>query len=155
MSVTAVSGIYSLGQGQSDQQGGTPQTMNALRNALSSGNLAAAQNAMTQLQAQQHQLPTSGIRAAASDDPQSTLRADMLALQNSLDSGDITAAQQSLVKLIQDNQQIASAQQALQAQPGHQPVTALPSPSEEPNSDDGSAGGATTKETGNLIDVMA
>lgn len=157
MSIMAISRISSLEQGSAEPQSNMQQQFNNLQKALSTGNLPAAQQAMTGLQANvQNQLQTNGIVASASDNPQSTLRADMQALQDALDSHDLVEAQQSMVKLVQDNQQIASAQQQAQALPGNRPVSALPNTSNgEEESEGPGVSGAAEKETGNLIDVMA
>jgi hypothetical protein len=153
MAIMAISGTSSLGQGSAEPQSSMQQQFNNLQRALSTGNLAGAQQAMTSLQANvQDQLQTNGIRASASDNPQSTLRADMQALQDALDSHDLVEAQQSMIKLIQDMQQIAAAQQEAQLQPGNWPVSAMPNP---PNGEDEGEGPGSRGETGNFINVMA
>jgi hypothetical protein len=145
MSVMAISGISSLTPDSSERQSGTQQSMDALRNSLNSGNLAAAQQAIAGLQ-QDIKAPENGVRASASDNPQSTLRVDRQALQDALDSGDFAAAQQSFLRIVQDSQQIADAQRAQRSQP-----SALPNPGSDDQDDSGSASGGT----GNLIDVTA
>jgi hypothetical protein len=145
MSVTAISGIFSLTPDSSDRQSETGQTKDGLRSALNAGNLALAQQAITGLQ-QDINAPQNGVRAAASDNPQSTLRVDQQALQEALDSGDLAAAQQSFLRIIEDSQQIADAQRSEKSQPG-----ALPnSESSDPNDSSAASGGV-----GSLIDVMA
>jgi hypothetical protein len=149
MQIMPVSPISSS-QNPPQAQSGPRQNLNDLQSALSSGNLVEAQRAMTAFaqSLQDNQLPVNGVRAAASDNPESTLRSDREALQSALDAGDVTAAQRSLVRILQDTAQIASAQQA-----GDKPVSALPNPDCSDEQDDPAEG--AREGSGNLIDVMA
>jgi peptidoglycan hydrolase CwlO-like protein len=158
MSVMAISAVLSQGQDPAEQHNGMRRDLNGLQKALSTGNLAMAQQAMDRLQSDLQNLrpPQNGIRPAASVNPDATMRADMQALQNALDWGDLPAAQQAFVRIQQDTQQIASAQRAEEARPGHQAAQALPQQAGEDgqNGTGPSASAGTAKGRGSLIDVM-
>jgi hypothetical protein len=156
MSIMPISPISSTGEDYSNPQNSMRQNLNNLQSALSSGNLAAAQQAMASFsQGLQADPSANGVRASASDNPQATLRTDRAALQSTLDSGDVTAAQQSLIRIIQDTQEIASAQRAQQAQPGNQAVSALPNLESGDEQNDAAPATGEGSETAKLIDVMA
>ncbi len=154
MQIMPISPISSS-QNPPEAQSGARQNLNDLQSALSSGNLVEAQRAITAFaqSVQANQLPVNGVRAAASDNPESTLRADRQALQSALDAGDVTAAQRSLVRILQDTAQIASAQQALQEGTSNRAVSALRNPDCTDEQDDPAEGAKNG--SGNLIDVTA
>jgi hypothetical protein len=138
-----VSGL-SLQSDSSNSQSVMQEDLNLLKNSSSSDGQSSG------ISVHQDRVQINGIHAAASVDPQATLRVDMQAMQHALDSGDFAGAQKSLMKIIQDSQQINSATKAEQAKPTGKPTSALPT-----GGPDGGGDIALPKDTGNLIDVTA
>jgi peptidoglycan hydrolase CwlO-like protein len=151
MSITAVSAISSYGQDAMQQQSGMRQDVLRLQQALSSGNVAAAQQALSHFEErlQTAQPQQNGIRASAELNPASTMRTDMQALQSALDSGDLAMAEESLARVLQDSQKINATPAGLNGQT----ASALPKVSEGEDGLGLSAG--LSKTNGNLIDVSA
>jgi hypothetical protein len=146
MSVSAISGISSLALNPNEGGG---------KDGAQQGSFGIKLGLETMKQGVQdvQNVPTvNGVRAAPSLDPEHTLRLDKQGLQKALDSGDVTATQHAMVRIVEDNEQIAEAQQ--KEAHGENHVSALP------QGHDGSENGAdpagnVKSENGKLLNVMA
>ena len=138
MTIMPISGISSMGDGSPQQQSVMQQDLKAMQNSSP----ASGSDTL--------QLQTNGVRASASDNPQSTLRLDREALQSAINSQDLSAEQQSLLRIIADTQQIDAAQKAAPTQP----LSALPKPAQGAL-DGGNPDEGDGPQTGQLIDVTA
>ncbi len=150
MSVTAVSAISSYGHDPLEQQNGLRQDLLTLQQALSTSNVARAQQALAHFQEdlQSARPQENGIRASAQVNPANTMRTDLQALQSALDSGDLAMAEEAFVRVQQDTRKIVQPQAGLSGEDARALPNAASGSEENPSA-------AQTKTDGKLIDVMA
>jgi hypothetical protein len=134
------------------QPNATRQDLLALQTALSVGNLASAQQALSHFEQdlQSTRPQQNGIRTSDQVNPASALRTDLQALQSALDSGDLAMAEEAFLRVQQNNQSI----QGGQAKVSGQNESGIP---KETSSEQDAVGPAQVqpKINGNLIDVVA
>ena len=147
----AIGAISSYTQGGLRQQNGVRQDLMTLQDALSSGNLALAQQALSRYQQdlQNTRPQQNGIRESAQVNPDSTMRSDLQALQSALGSGDLAMVEAAFIRTQQDNRQIHSAGSDTKALPTGQGASAVPEETNEIAAFDHANG------NGNLLNVMA
>jgi DNA repair exonuclease SbcCD ATPase subunit len=126
--------------------------LKGLQSALTKGDLASAQSALSQLQQdiRSSNTQSNGVRVSPDENPQATLSRDIQALQLALNAGDLTAVKAAFDRMQQDTQQIAKTQQQTQQKSAAQSAI-----DDSTNSVLVDPKSMTAKATGNLIDVYA
>jgi DNA repair exonuclease SbcCD ATPase subunit len=126
--------------------------LKGLQSALTKGDLASAQSALSQLQQdiRSSNTQSNGVRVSPDNNPQATLSRDIQALQLALNAGDLAAVKAAFDRMQQDTQQIAKTQQQTQQKSAAQSAT-----DDSTNSVLADPKSMAAKARGNLIDVYA